>query len=134
MKCFSKSSKKGRTHCLRLANFRNAPPGVCGRVAPSAPMMERQKKTKGKQMKTIKNFVKVGSCNVPESEFEKHLFGKKKEYIVTERDVWQATGAPNDGFHVRKMYGSPRSLLVGNFHVWMTAKEANEIIGCNLLD
>lgn len=86
-------------------------------------------------MKTIKNFVKVDGCNVPESEFENHLFGKtKKEYIVTERDVWQATWAPNDGFHVRKMYGSPRSLLVGNFHVWMTAKEVNELIGCNLLD
>lgn len=74
-------------------------------------------------------------CNVPESEFKKHLFGKtKKEYIVTERDVWQATWSPNAGFYAMKMYGCPGSLLAGNFHVWMTAKEANELIGCNLLD
>ena len=86
-------------------------------------------------MKMIKNFVKVDSCNVPESEFKKHLFGKtKKEYIVTERDVYQAAWSLNAGFHAMKMYGCPRSLLAGNFHVWMTAKEANELVGCNLLD
>lgn len=82
----------------------------------------------------IKNFVKVHGCNIPESEFKKHLFGKtKKEYIVTARDVWQAMWSPNAGFHAMKMHGCPGSLLAGNFHVWMTAKEANELIGCNLL-
>lgn len=86
-------------------------------------------------MKTIENFVKVGSCNVPESEFGKHLFGKtKKKYIVTERDVWRATWSPSEGLHAMKMYGCHESLLAGNFHVWMTAKEVNELIGCNLLD
>lgn len=80
--------------------------------------------------------VKVGSCNVPESEFKKHLFGKTKtEYIVTEREVWQAAWSPNAGFHVMKIYGSPSRLLAGNYkYIWLTAKEVNEFIGCKLVN